>query len=242
VKISSSSNTSGVASSVRWRTKRRGGVALSKGACAAPEIPPGDVIARSTNALNTATWADTIGRMLASKEPRSDRYLREGTQNRSVSLSGARRMTQRESRAASNPAWGNVQFSQFSATTGYDLDAARSKTRQAQWRGAQGTGARLAHNPGACARPRVAVRLSSTRGVIVTAKGRTPDPIRRMRRPAMRSMASPDRVYQRWIGSRRRRSSPAPSKTTTVRSSLDHDFRQFSVQTSFPCPGTAPSS
>jgi carboxyl-terminal processing protease len=146
---------------------------------AAAGIHPGDVIATIDGiAVNTTTLADTIGRMRG-KEGTTVKIgiLREGSAEPLQFTLKRARVELRSVRAELlEPGMGYVRVSQFSETTGDDLDAALKDLRKRNGAALKGLVLDLRNNPGGVLEAAVAVSDTFLdKGVIVTAKGRTPE-------------------------------------------------------------------
>ena len=180
VKISSSGQYSGVGIEVSMEDDEVVVVSPFEGSPAAQAgIRPGDVIATIDGVpVNTTTLADTIGRMRG-KEGTTVKIgiLREGS---SEPLQFTLKRSRVELRSVKSellePGMGYVRISQFSETTGDDLEAALKDLRKRNGAALKGLVLDLRNNPGGVLEAAVSVAdafLDS--GVIVTAKGRTPE-------------------------------------------------------------------
>jgi carboxyl-terminal processing protease len=180
IKISSSGQYSGVGIEVSMEDDEVVVVAPFEGSpAAAAGIRSGDVIATIDGIpVNTTTLSDTIGRMRG-KEGTTVKIgiLREGS-------SEPLQFTLQRSRVALHsvksellePGMGYLRISQFSESTGDDVDAALKDLRKRNGAALKGLVLDLRNNPGGVLEAAVAVSdefLGS--GVIVTAKGRTPE-------------------------------------------------------------------
>jgi len=180
VKISSSGQYSGVGIEVSMEDEEVVVVSPFEGSpAAAAGIHPGDVIATIDGiAVNTATLADTIGRMRG-KEGTTVKIgiLREGSAEPLQFTLKRARVELRSVRAELlEPGMGYVRVSQFSETTGDDLDAALKDLRKRNGAALKGLVLDLRNNPGGVLEAAVAVSDAFLdKGVIVTAKGRTPE-------------------------------------------------------------------
>ncbi len=180
VKISSSGQYSGVGIEVSMEDEEVVVVSPFEGSpAAAAGIHPGDVIATIDGiAVNTATLADTIGRMRG-KEGTTVKIgiLREGSAEPLQFTLKRARVELRSVRAELlEPGMGYVRVSQFSETTGDDLDAALKDLRKRNGAALKGLVLDLRNNPGGVLEAAVAVSDTFLdKGVIVTAKGRTPE-------------------------------------------------------------------
>ena len=143
-------------------------------------IRSGDIIATIDGVpVNTTSLADTIGRMRG-KEGTSVKIgvLREGSPEPLQFTLKRSRVELRSVKAELlEPGMGYVRISQFSETTGDDLDAALKDLRKRNGAAPlKGLVLDLRNNPGGVLE--AAVSVSDTfleSGVIVTAKGRTPE-------------------------------------------------------------------
>jgi carboxyl-terminal processing protease len=180
VKISSSGQYSGVGIEVSMEDEEVVVVAPFEGSpAAAAGIRSGDVIASIDGIpVNTTTLADTIGRMRG-QEGTSVKIgiLREGS---SEPLQFTLKRSRVELRSVKTellePGMGYLRISQFSETTGDDVDAALKDLRKHNGSALKGLVLDLRNNPGGVLE--AAVSVSDTfldAGVIVTAKGRTPE-------------------------------------------------------------------
>jgi carboxyl-terminal processing protease len=180
VKISSSGQYSGVGIEVSMEDDQVVVVSPFEGSPAAEAgIHPGDVIASIDGVpVNTTTLADTIGRMRG-KEGTSVKIgiLREGSSEPlQFTLKRSRVELHSVKSELLEPGMGYVRISQFSETTGDDLEAALKDLRKRNAGPLKGLVLDLRNNPGGVLE--AAVSVSDTfldSGVIVTAKGRTPE-------------------------------------------------------------------
>ncbi|HEY5263679.1 MAG TPA: S41 family peptidase, partial [Steroidobacteraceae bacterium] len=180
IKISSAGQYSGVGLEVSMRDDQVVVVSPFDGSAAAKAgIRSGDVIATIDGvAVNTTSLADTIGRMRG-KEGTSVKIgiLREGS-DEPLQFTLKRSQVELRSVKAELPeaGFGYVRISQFSETTGDDLNAALKDLRKRNGAPLKGLVLDLRDNPGGVLEAAVSVAdtfLDS--GVIVTAKGRTPE-------------------------------------------------------------------
>jgi carboxyl-terminal processing protease len=180
VKISSSGQYSGVGIEVSMEDEQVVVVSPFEGSpAAAAGIRSGDVIVTIDGIpVNTTTLADTIGRMRG-KEGTSVKIgiLREGSaEPLQFTLKRSRVELHSVKAELLEPGMGYVRISQFSETTGDDLEAALKDLRKRNGAALKGLVLDLRNNPGGVLEAAVAVSdafLDS--GVIVTAKGRTPE-------------------------------------------------------------------
>ena len=180
VKISSSGQYSGVGIEVSMEDEEVVVVAPFEGSpAAAAGIRSGDVIASIDGIpVNTATLADTIGRMRG-QEGTSVKIgiLREGSAEPLQFTLKRSRVELRSVKAELlEPGLGYLRISQFSETTGDDVEAALKDLRKRNGSALKGLVLDLRNNPGGVLE--AAVSVSDTfldAGVIVTAKGRTPE-------------------------------------------------------------------
>jgi carboxyl-terminal processing protease len=180
VKISSSGQYSGVGIEVSMEDEEVVVVSPFEGSPAAEAgIRSGDIIATIDGVpVNTTTLADTIGRMRG-KEGTTVKIgiLREGSAEPLLFTLKRSRVELRSVKSELlEPGTGYVRISQFSETTGDDLDAALKDLRKRNGAALKGLVLDLRNNPGGVLEAAVAVAdafLDS--GVIVTAKGRTPE-------------------------------------------------------------------
>ena len=180
VKILSSGQYSGVGIEVSMEDQEVVVVSPFDGSpAAAAGIRPGDVIATIDGIpVNTTTLADTIGRMRGKEgTPVKIGILREGSAEPLQFILKRSRVDLHSVKAELlEPGMGYVRISQFSETTGDDLDAALKDLRKRNGAALKGLVLDLRNNPGGVLE--AAVSVSDTfldAGVIVTAKGRTPE-------------------------------------------------------------------
>jgi carboxyl-terminal processing protease len=180
VKISSSGQYSGVGIEVSMEDDEVVVVSPFEGSPAASAgIRPGDVIATIDGIpVNTTNLADTIGRMRG-KEGTTVKIgiLREGSAEPLQFTLKRSRVELRSVKAELlEPGMGYVRISQFSETTGDDLDAALKDLRKRNGAVLKGLVLDLRNNPGGVLEAAVSVSDAFLdAGVIVTAKGRTPE-------------------------------------------------------------------
>src|SRR5471030_971056 len=180
VKISSSGQYSGVGIEVSMEDEEVVVVAPFEGSPAAMAgIRSGDIIATIDGIpVNTTTLTDTIGRMRG-KEGTTIKIgiLRAGNAEPLQFTLKRSRVELRSVKAELlEPGMGYVLISQFSETTGDDLEAALKDLRKRNGAPLKGLVLDLRNNPGGVLEAAVSVSdafLDS--GVIVTAKGRTPE-------------------------------------------------------------------
>jgi carboxyl-terminal processing protease len=180
IKISSSGQYSGVGIEVSMEDDEVVVVAPFDGSpAAAAGIRSGDVIASIDGIpVNTTTLADTIGRMRG-QEGTSVKIgiLREGSaEPLQFTLKRSRVELRSVKTELLEPGMGYLRISQFSETTGDDVDTALKELRKRNGSALKGLVLDLRNNPGGVLEAAVAVSdtfLDS--GVIVTAKGRTPE-------------------------------------------------------------------
>ena len=180
VKISSSGQYSGVGIEVSMEDEEVVVVSPFEGSPAAVAgIRTGDVIATIDGiAVNTTTLADTIGRMRG-KEGTTVKIgiLRAGSEEPLQFTLKRSRVELRSVKAELlEPGMGYLRISQFSETTGDDVAAALKDLRNRNGGALKGLVLDMRNNPGGVLE--AAVSVSDTfldSGVIVTAKGRTPE-------------------------------------------------------------------
>jgi carboxyl-terminal processing protease len=180
VKISSSGRYSGVGLELSIEDEQVVVIAPFDGSPAAlAGIRPGDVIVTIDGiAVNTSTLADTIGRMRGA-EGSSVKIgvLRQGhTEPLLFTLKRSRVDLHSVKAELLEHGYGYVRISQFSETTGDDLIAGLKDLRKHNGAPLKGLVLDVRDNPGGVLEAAVSVAdtfLDS--GVIVTAKGRTPD-------------------------------------------------------------------
>ena len=180
VKISSSGQYSGIGIEVSMEDDEVVVVSPFEGSPAAQAgIRSGDVIATIDGIpVNTTTLADTISRMRG-KEGTTVKIgiLREGS-SEPLQFTVKRSRVELHSVKSEllEAGMGYVRISQFSETTGDDLEAALKDLRNRNGAALKGLVLDLRNNPGGVLE--AAVSVSDTfldSGVIVTAKGRTPE-------------------------------------------------------------------
>jgi carboxyl-terminal processing protease len=180
IKISSSGQYSGVGIEVSMEDGQVVVVAPFEGSPAAEAgIRSGDVIATIDGvAVNTTTLADTIGRMRG-KEGTSVKIgiLREGsTEPLEFTLKRSRVQLHSVKAELPEPGYGYVRIAQFSETTGDELSQALRTLRKNNGGPLKGLVLDLRNNPGGVLEAAVAVADAFLDGgVIVSAKGRTPE-------------------------------------------------------------------
>jgi carboxyl-terminal processing protease len=180
VRILSSGEYSGVGIEVSMEDEEVVVVSPFEGSpAAAAGIRSGDVIATIDGIpVNTTTLADTIGRMRG-KEGTSVKIgiLREGNAE-PLQFTLKRTRVQLHSVKAEllEPGMGYARISQFSETTGDDLNAALKDLRKRNGAALKGLVLDLRNNPGGVLEAAVSVSdIFLDAGIIVTAKGRTPE-------------------------------------------------------------------
>ena len=180
IKISSSGRYSGVGIEVSIEDEQVVVIAPFDGSPAAlAGIRSGDVIVTIDGIpVNTNTLSDTIGRMRG-EEGTSVKIgvMREGNAEPLLYTLKRSKVELHSVRAEMlEPGYGYVRISQFSETTGDDLTAALKDLRKRNGAPLKGLVLDMRDNPGGVLEAAVSVAdafLES--GVIVTAKGRTPD-------------------------------------------------------------------
>ena len=180
IKISSSGEYSGVGIEVSMEDGQVVVVAPLDGSPAAEAgIRAGDVITTIDNVpVNSTTLADTIGRMRG-KEGTTVKVgiLREGNpEPLQFTLKRTRVQLHSVTSQLAEPGFGYVRIAEFSETTGQELDAALADLHKKNRAPLKGLVLDLRNNPGGVLEAAVAVAdafLDS--GVIVSAKGRTPE-------------------------------------------------------------------
>jgi carboxyl-terminal processing protease len=180
IKISSSGEYSGVGIEVSMEDGQVVVVAPLDGSPAAEAgIRAGDVIATIDNVpVNSTTLDDTIGRMRG-KEGTTVKVgiVREGSSEPlQFTLKRSRVQLHSVTSQLAEPGFGYVRISEFSETTGKELDAALAELRKTNRAPLKGLVLDLRNNPGGVLEAAVAVAdafLDS--GLIVSAKGRTPE-------------------------------------------------------------------
>ncbi len=180
VKISSSGRYFGVGIDLSIEDEQVVVIAPFDGSPAAlAGIRSGDIIVTIDGIpVNTSTLADTIGRMRGAEGSAVKiGIMREGNSEPMVFTLKRARVDLRSVKAQMlEPGFAYVRISQFSETTGDDLNAAMKDMRKRNGAPLKGLVLDLRDNPGGVLEAAVAVAdafLDS--GVIVTAKGRTPD-------------------------------------------------------------------
>src|ERR1700677_5132681 len=180
IKISSSGEYSGVGIEVSMEDGQVVVVAPLDGSpAAAAGIRSGDVIATIDGVpVNTTALADTIGRMRG-KEGTSVKIgiLREGS-SEPLQFTLKRSRVELHSVKAEllEPGYGYVRIAQFSETTGDDLEVALKDLVKRNGAPLKGLALDLRNNPGGVLEAAVSVADAFLDGgVIVTAKGRTPE-------------------------------------------------------------------
>jgi carboxyl-terminal processing protease len=179
IKISSSGQYSGVGIEVSMEDEEVVVVSPFEGSpAAAAGIRTGDVISSIDGIpVNTTNLADTIGRMRG-KEGTSIKIgiLRQGSAEPLQFTLKRSRVELRSVRAELlEPGMGYLRISQFSETTGDDVEAALKDLRKRNGAALKGLVLDLRNNPGGVLE--AAVSVSDTfldAGIIVSAKGRTP--------------------------------------------------------------------
>jgi carboxyl-terminal processing protease len=180
IKISSSGEYSGVGIEVSMEDDQVVVISPFEGSPAAEAgIRSGDVIATIDGVpVNTTTLADTIGRMRG-KEGTLVKIgiLRQGnTEPLLFTLKRSHVELHSVKSQLLEPGYGYVRISQFSETTGDDLEAALGDLRKRNGTPLKGLVLDLRNNPGGVLEAAVAVADAFLdKGVIVTAKGRTPE-------------------------------------------------------------------
>jgi carboxyl-terminal processing protease len=180
VKISSSGQYSGVGIEVSMEDEEVVVVSPFEGSPAAEAgIRSGDIIATIDGVpVNTTTLADTIGRMRG-KEGTTVKIgiLREGSAEPvTFTLKRSRVELRSVKSELLEPGTAYVRISQFSETTGEDLETALKDLRKRNGTALKGLVLDLRNNPGGVLEAAVAVADAFLdTGVIVTAKGRTPE-------------------------------------------------------------------
>jgi carboxyl-terminal processing protease len=180
VKISSSGRYFGVGIELSIEDEQVVVIAPFDGSPAAQAgIRSGDIIVTIDGVpVNTNTLADTIGRMRGAEgSALKIGIMREGHAEPMVFALKRQRVELHSVRAEMlEPGYAYVRISQFSETTGDDLNAALKDQRKRNGAPLKGLVLDMRDNPGGVLEAAVAVAdtfLDS--GVIVTAKGRTPD-------------------------------------------------------------------
>ncbi|MEP6547892.1 MAG: S41 family peptidase [Gammaproteobacteria bacterium] len=180
VKISSSGQYSGVGIEVSMEDEEVVVVSPFEGSPAAVAgVRPGDIIATIDGIpVNTTTLTDTIGRMRG-KEGTTVKIgiLRAGNaEPLQFTLKRSRVELHSVKSELLEPGLGYVRISQFSETTGDDLEAEIKDLRKRNGTPLKGLVLDLRNNPGGVLEAAVSVSdVFLDSGVIVTAKGRTPE-------------------------------------------------------------------
>jgi carboxyl-terminal processing protease len=180
IKISSSGQYSGVGIEVSMEDEQVVVVSPFDGsAAAAAGIKTGDVIASIDGVpVNTANLGDTIGRMRG-KEGTSVKIgiLRQGsTEPLEFTLKRARVELHSVKSELLEPGYGYLRIAEFSETTGEDTVRALRDMRKSNGRPLKGLVLDMRNNPGGVLEAAVAVADAFLDGgVIVSAKGRTPE-------------------------------------------------------------------
>jgi carboxyl-terminal processing protease len=180
VKISSSGEYSGVGIEVSMEDDEVVVVSPLEGSPAAlAGIRSGDIIATIDGVpVNTTTLSDTIGRMRG-KEGTTVKIgiLRQGnTEPLQFTLKRSRVELKSVRSEMLEPGMAYLRISEFSETTGDDVEAALKDLRKHNGAPLKGLVLDLRNNPGGVLEAAVAVSDTFlTSGVIVTAKGRTPE-------------------------------------------------------------------
>jgi carboxyl-terminal processing protease len=180
IKISSSGQYSGVGIEVSMEDEQVVVVSPFEGsAAAAAGIKTGDVIASIDGVpVNTANLGDTIGRMRG-KEGTSVKIgiLRQGsTEPLEFTLKRARVELHSVKSELLEPGYGYLRIAEFSETTGEDTVRALRDMRKSNGRPLKGLVLDMRNNPGGVLEAAVAVADAFLDGgVIVSAKGRTPE-------------------------------------------------------------------
>ncbi len=180
VKISSSGRYSGVGLELSIEDEQVVVIAPFDGSSAAlAGILAGDVIVTIDGVpVNTSTLADTIGRMRGEEGTTVKIGIMRGDNPEPMLFTLKRARVELHSVRAQmlEPGYGYARISQFSETTGDDLTAALKDLRKHNGTPLKGLVLDLRDNPGGVLEAAVAVADTFLeRGVIVTAKGRTPD-------------------------------------------------------------------
>jgi carboxyl-terminal processing protease len=180
VKISSSGRYSGVGLELSIEDEQVVVIAPFEGSPAAlAGIRPGDVIVMIDGIpVNSGTLADTVGRMRGAEGSSVKLGITRDGQTEPLVFTLKRSRVELHSVRAEllEHGYGYVRISQFSETTGDDLIAALKDLRKHNGAALKGLVLDMRDNPGGVLEAAVSVAdtfLDS--GVIVTAKGRTPD-------------------------------------------------------------------
>jgi carboxyl-terminal processing protease len=180
IKISASGEYSGVGIEISIEDDQVIVIAPFDGSPAARAgIRSGDVIVTIDGIpVNTSTLNDTIGRMRGAEgSPVKIGIMRDGNPEPILFTLKRSRVELHSVRAELlEPGFGYARLSEFSDTTGEDLNAAIKDLRKRNGAALKGLVLDLRDNPGGVLDAAVAVSdLFIESGVIVTAKGRTPD-------------------------------------------------------------------
>jgi carboxyl-terminal processing protease len=180
IKISSSGEYSGVGIEVSMEDEQVVVVTPLEGSPAAEAgIRTGDVIATIDGVpVNTTALSDTIGRMRG-KEGTTVRIgiLRQGNaEPLQFTLKRSRVELHSVKSQMLEPGYGYVRIAEFSETTGDDVEKALADLRKHNGKPLKGLVLDMRNNPGGVLESAVAVADAFLdKGVIVTAKGRTPE-------------------------------------------------------------------
>jgi carboxyl-terminal processing protease len=180
IKISSSGEYSGVGIEVSMEDEQVVVVTPLEGSPAAEAgIRTGDVIATIDGVpVNTTALTDTIGRMRG-KEGTTVKIgiLRQGNaEPLQFTLKRSRVELHSVKSQMLEPGYGYVRIAEFSETTGDDVEKALSELRKHSGKPLKGLVLDMRNNPGGVLESAVAVADAFLdKGVIVTAKGRTPE-------------------------------------------------------------------
>jgi len=180
IKISSSGEYTGVGLELSIQDDQVVVVAPFTGSpAAAAGIRPGDVIATIDGmAVNTANLAETIDRMRGKRGTTVRIGILRGDGNRPLQFSVERERVELHSARATllAPGFGYLRIAEFSDTTGDDVTQALRTLRRRNGSSLKGLVVDLRDNPGGVLDAAVAVADDFLdKGVIVSAKGRTPD-------------------------------------------------------------------
>ena len=180
IKISSSGEYSGVGIEVSMEDEQVVVVTPLEGSpAAAAGIRTGDVIATIDGVpVNTIALTDTIGRMRG-KEGTTVKIgiLRQGNaEPLQFTLKRSRVELHSVKSQMLEPGYGYVRIAEFSETTGDDVEKALAELRKRNAKPLKGLVLDMRNNPGGVLESAVAVADAFLdKGVIVTAKGRTPE-------------------------------------------------------------------
>jgi carboxyl-terminal processing protease len=180
IKISSSGEYSGVGIEVSMEDEQVVVVTPFEGSpAAAAGIRTGDVISSIDGVpVNTTTLTDTIGRMRG-KEGTTVKIgiLRQGsTEPLEFTLKRSRVELHSVKSQMLEPGYGYLRIAEFSETTGDDVESALAGLRKHNGKPLKGLVLDMRNNPGGVLEAAVAVADAFLdKGVIVTAKGRTPE-------------------------------------------------------------------